>query len=65
MHPVTTVTTRAANTNSWAKQTLNYLPSSSEVQLSFFLFTLHILPLQFPPLLVKDIFYEVKYWSKT
>lgn len=33
---VTTVTNRAANTNSWAKQTLKYLPSSIEVQISFF-----------------------------
>lgn len=62
---VTTVTNRAANTNSWAKQTLKYLPSSIEVQLSFFFFTVCILPLQFFPLLVKGTFYEVKYWSKT
>lgn len=59
MHPVTAATTRTANTNSWPKQTLKYLPSSTEVQLSFF-FTLCALPLQFSPLLVKDTFYEVK-----
>lgn len=38
VHPITTVTTRVANTNSLAKQTLKYLPSSSEVQLSFLFF---------------------------
>lgn len=43
MHPVTTATTRAANTNSWAKQTLKYLPSSTEVQLSFFSPYVHFL----------------------